>query len=79
MKLERSERLVTRELRQFCSHFWPRCLALKAAMNGAAPEAERLLQQAMHEANRSIDLALPKSEAMIARHIMGRVAAPDQA
>jgi hypothetical protein len=74
-----SEALVSRDIRQLYAHFWPRCLALKAAMGGAVQEAEGLLQQVMHEANRSIDLALPKSEAMLARHILARVPMLDQA
>ncbi|HKU17941.1 MAG TPA: M50 family metallopeptidase [Candidatus Saccharimonadales bacterium] len=65
-----SESLVTKDVRQLCPHFWPRCLALKAFLVGAEEDAKRLLQQAMDEASRSVDLALAKSEAMLARYIM---------
>jgi Zn-dependent protease len=67
-----SESLITKDLRQLCPYLWPRCLALKVFLDGALQEAEHLLRQAMNEANRSIDLALPKSEAMLARYIMDR-------
>lgn len=65
-----NESLVTRDVRQLCPHFWPRCLALKAFLDGAEEEAKHLLQRAMDEANRSVDLALAKSEAMLGRHIL---------
>jgi Zn-dependent protease len=65
-----SESLVTKDVRQLCPHFWPRCLALKAFLDGAEEEAKRLLQRAMAEANRSVDLALAKSEAELGRYIL---------
>lgn len=65
-----SENLVAKDVRQLCPHFWPRCLALKAFLDGAEEEAKRLLQRAMDEANRSVDLALAKSESMLGRYIM---------
>jgi hypothetical protein len=64
------ENLLTKDVRLLSPHFWPRCLALKALLSGAEDEAKRLLQRAMNEASRSVDLALAKSEAMLARYIM---------
>lgn len=65
-----NESLITRDIRQLCPHLWLRFLALKAFLGGAEEEAKRLLERAMSEANRSVDLALARSEAMLGRHIM---------
>ncbi|WP_233841546.1 M50 family metallopeptidase [Dyella sp. 2HG41-7] len=64
-----NECLLTNDLRQLCPALSHRFLALKAYLSGAEQEARRLLQIAAHEANRSIDLALSKSEAMLGRYV----------
>lgn len=64
--------LLSKELRQIRPYLWLRCLALKALLDGAEQEAQRLLQKGMDEASRSVDLALPKSEAMLGRHVLER-------
>jgi Zn-dependent protease len=65
-----NESLLTRDLKQLCPYLWPRCLALKAFLVGSEEEGQRLLQFGLREANRSIDLALGKSERMLGRYIM---------
>jgi hypothetical protein len=65
-----NESLLTRDLKQLCPYLWPRCLALKAFLAGSEEEGQRLLQLGLREADRSIDLALGKSERMLGRYMM---------
>ncbi|GLQ90225.1 M50 family metallopeptidase [Dyella flagellata] len=62
--------LLTRDARRLAPHLWPRCLALKACRAGSSDEARRLLSISMREAKRSVDLALARSEAMLAGYIL---------
>lgn len=64
------EYLLPRDVRRSSPYLWPRCLALKVCTEGQRKEAERLLSVSMQEAKRSIDLSLPKSEAMLAGYIL---------
>ena len=62
--------LLPHDVRRLSPHLWPRCLALKAHKEGLRKETERLLSLSMQEAKRSMDLALSKSEAMLAGYIL---------
>ncbi|RUL71067.1 M50 family metallopeptidase [Dyella choica] len=64
------ESLLTRDAKRLSAYLWPRCLALKAHQQGLHEEARRLLSVSMREAKRSVDLALAKSETMLADHIL---------
>jgi hypothetical protein len=70
------DELLSRDAKRLSPSLWPRCMALKAMMMGSSSESARLLEQCMAEAKRLPDLALPKSEAILARYILQKSSGP---
>ncbi|WP_158883738.1 M50 family metallopeptidase [Rhodanobacter sp. L36] len=65
-----SDNLLTKAQTWSAPSLWPRCLALRALLNGDTAHAHRQLDNAQKIAKQSMDKALPRSEAKIRAHML---------
>ena len=62
--------LLSRDASRLVPSLWPRCLALRASLSGNQAESARLLAVSMEKAKQSPDLALAKSEVILAAYVV---------
>lgn len=68
------DNLLPEKSRWSAPALWPRCLALRALLEGHLAEGRRLLGEAQCVAEQSLDRALPLSEALIQRRMLALAA-----
>jgi hypothetical protein len=68
------DNLLPEKTRWSAPALWPRCLALRALLEGHLAEGRRLLGEAQCVAEQSLDRALPLSEALIQRRMLALAA-----
>jgi hypothetical protein len=64
------DELLPSDASRLTPSLWPRCLALRASLSGNQEESARLLAVSMEKAKQSPDLALAKSETILAAYVL---------